>query len=219
MTLRLCATMSCSSRAISSRSSATDCWTRIHLSTLPLLRLKAQTDDIGPAGPDAVPNEPCRAARDDVGCEVVDILSDVPSGGVYQCHKAKRGKEGQAHSAKRHDRGAAIKLRSDGVERKYCDRGESETLAEQRRHDQPAGDDDEDGERVLPSECDRDRGQDQCNHQQGDVRVLLALDAEGERNQALRRHLAVNDLSFDVKPGQVTGFLGPNGAGSRPPCA
>jgi ABC-2 type transport system ATP-binding protein len=25
--------------------------------------------------------------------------------------------------------------------------------------------------------------------------------------------LAVNDLSFDVKPGQITGFLGPNGAG------
>lgn len=27
------------------------------------------------------------------------------------------------------------------------------------------------------------------------------------------RTLAVDDLSFDVKPGQVTGFLGPNGAG------
>ena len=25
--------------------------------------------------------------------------------------------------------------------------------------------------------------------------------------------LAVDDLSFDVKPGQVTGFLGPNGSG------
>jgi ABC-2 type transport system ATP-binding protein len=25
--------------------------------------------------------------------------------------------------------------------------------------------------------------------------------------------LAVDDLSFDVKPGRVTGFLGPNGAG------
>ncbi len=24
---------------------------------------------------------------------------------------------------------------------------------------------------------------------------------------------AVSDLSFDVRPGQVTGFLGPNGAG------
>jgi ABC-2 type transport system ATP-binding protein len=27
------------------------------------------------------------------------------------------------------------------------------------------------------------------------------------------RRLAVDDLSFDVRPGQVTGFLGPNGAG------
>ena len=25
--------------------------------------------------------------------------------------------------------------------------------------------------------------------------------------------LAVDDLSFDVEPGKVTGFLGPNGAG------
>ena len=25
--------------------------------------------------------------------------------------------------------------------------------------------------------------------------------------------IAVNDLSFDVEPGHVTGFLGPNGAG------
>ena len=25
--------------------------------------------------------------------------------------------------------------------------------------------------------------------------------------------VAVNDLSFSVRPGQVTGFLGPNGAG------
>jgi len=30
---------------------------------------------------------------------------------------------------------------------------------------------------------------------------------------------AVDDLSFTVSPGLVTGFLGPNGAGSRPPCA
>jgi len=28
-----------------------------------------------------------------------------------------------------------------------------------------------------------------------------------------REKLAVNDLSFEVKPGQVTGFLGPNGSG------
>jgi len=27
------------------------------------------------------------------------------------------------------------------------------------------------------------------------------------------RELAVNNLSFDVVPGKVTGFLGPNGAG------
>ena len=27
------------------------------------------------------------------------------------------------------------------------------------------------------------------------------------------RHRVVDDLSFDVTPGQVTGFLGPNGAG------
>ena len=26
--------------------------------------------------------------------------------------------------------------------------------------------------------------------------------------------IAVNDLSFDVEPGHVTGFLGPNGAGT-----
>jgi ABC-type lipopolysaccharide export system ATPase subunit len=29
--------------------------------------------------------------------------------------------------------------------------------------------------------------------------------------------LAVDDLSFSVKPGQVTGFLGPNGAGKPNP--
>jgi ABC-type hemin transport system ATPase subunit len=28
---------------------------------------------------------------------------------------------------------------------------------------------------------------------------------------------AVDNLSFDVRPGTVTGFLGPNGAGSRRP--
>jgi len=27
------------------------------------------------------------------------------------------------------------------------------------------------------------------------------------------RTVAVNDLSFDVRPGRVTGFLGPNGSG------
>ena len=31
--------------------------------------------------------------------------------------------------------------------------------------------------------------------------------------------VAVDDLSFDVKPGQITGFLGRTGRGSRPPCA
>ncbi len=30
---------------------------------------------------------------------------------------------------------------------------------------------------------------------------------------------AVDDLSFTVRPGIVTGFLGPNGSGSRPRCA
>ena len=30
--------------------------------------------------------------------------------------------------------------------------------------------------------------------------------------------VAVDDLSFDVRPGVVTGFLGPNGAGSRRRC-
>jgi ABC-2 type transport system ATP-binding protein len=30
--------------------------------------------------------------------------------------------------------------------------------------------------------------------------------------------VAVDDLSFTVQPGRVTGFLGPNGAGSRPRC-
>jgi ABC-2 type transport system ATP-binding protein len=29
---------------------------------------------------------------------------------------------------------------------------------------------------------------------------------------------AVDQLSFVVEPGVVTGFLGPNGAGSPPPC-
>jgi ABC-2 type transport system ATP-binding protein len=30
---------------------------------------------------------------------------------------------------------------------------------------------------------------------------------------------AVDGISFTVRPGQVTGFLGLNGAASRPPCA
>ena len=30
--------------------------------------------------------------------------------------------------------------------------------------------------------------------------------------------VAVEDLSFVVQPGRVTGFLGPTGPGSRPPC-
>ena len=29
---------------------------------------------------------------------------------------------------------------------------------------------------------------------------------------------AVDDLSFVVEPGRVTGFLGPNGLASPPPC-
>jgi ABC-type multidrug transport system ATPase subunit len=34
-----------------------------------------------------------------------------------------------------------------------------------------------------------------------------------------RSTLAVDNLSFDVRPGAVTGFLGPNGAGkSTPSC-
>ena len=31
--------------------------------------------------------------------------------------------------------------------------------------------------------------------------------------------LAVDDLSFEVKPGQITGFLDPMDRASRPPCA
>ena len=31
--------------------------------------------------------------------------------------------------------------------------------------------------------------------------------------------VAVDGLTFDVVPGRVTGFLGPNGAGTRPPPA
>ena len=30
---------------------------------------------------------------------------------------------------------------------------------------------------------------------------------------------AVEELTFDVRPGQITGFLGPNGAGKPPLCA
>ena len=29
---------------------------------------------------------------------------------------------------------------------------------------------------------------------------------------------AVNDLSFTIRPGLVTGFLGPNGPARPPPC-
>ena len=29
---------------------------------------------------------------------------------------------------------------------------------------------------------------------------------------------AVNGVSFTVEKGEVLGFLGPNGAGNRPPC-
>lgn len=31
-------------------------------------------------------------------------------------------------------------------------------------------------------------------------------------------HTVVDDITFAARPGRVTGFLGPNGAGSRPPC-
>ena len=31
-------------------------------------------------------------------------------------------------------------------------------------------------------------------------------------------HTAVNDVSFTAQPGRVTGFLGPRGPGSPPPC-
>lgn len=31
--------------------------------------------------------------------------------------------------------------------------------------------------------------------------------------------VAVDELSFDVRPGGVTGFLGPTARESRPPCA
>ena len=31
--------------------------------------------------------------------------------------------------------------------------------------------------------------------------------------------LAVDQVSFEVKRGEVVGFLGPNGAGRPPPCA
>jgi ABC-2 type transport system ATP-binding protein len=30
--------------------------------------------------------------------------------------------------------------------------------------------------------------------------------------------LAVDQLTFTVEPGRITGFLGPNGAGRRPRC-
>ncbi len=30
--------------------------------------------------------------------------------------------------------------------------------------------------------------------------------------------VAVEEASFVVRPGRVTGFLGPNGPASRPPC-
>ena len=30
---------------------------------------------------------------------------------------------------------------------------------------------------------------------------------------------AVDDVTFTVQPGKVTGFLGPNGAGKSTPCA
>jgi ABC-2 type transport system ATP-binding protein len=33
------------------------------------------------------------------------------------------------------------------------------------------------------------------------------------------KKVAVDEMSFTVHSGRVTGFLGPNGAGNRPPCA
>jgi ABC-2 type transport system ATP-binding protein len=46
--------------------------------------------------------------------------------------------------------------------------------------------------------------------QQKEVRHVIEVNHLGKRYGSL---LAVNDLSFTVRPGQVTGFLGPNGAG------
>ena len=40
-----------------------------------------------------------------------------------------------------------------------------------------------------------------------------------EVNHLTKRYgsnVAVNDISFSVKEGEIVGFLGPNGAGNRP---
>ena len=46
----------------------------------------------------------------------------------------------------------------------------------------------------------------------------VAGDSGARVEQVVRVTRAVDGLSFDVVPGRVTGFLGPNGAGSRRRC-
>jgi ABC-type polysaccharide/polyol phosphate transport system ATPase subunit len=49
------------------------------------------------------------------------------------------------------------------------------------------------------------------------VRSALMITVSGLTRQYGKR-LAVDDMTFDVAGGRVTGFVGPNGAGKSTPC-
>jgi ABC-type transporter Mla maintaining outer membrane lipid asymmetry ATPase subunit MlaF len=56
-----------------------------------------------------------------------------------------------------------------------------------------------------------------CDRADGKSRGARLIEASG-LTKRYGEKVAVRDLTFTVRPGVVTGFLGPNGSGSRRRC-